>query len=998
MRTWISLWAVAILVMCSAPAQAGTTWDGEGVDLNWTTAENWDLDTLPSFDGSEDIVIETLAGNRDVLVLDGDKSINSLTFGGTYTGVDVSGDTLYLTSGNITQTNLISMDSKVSSNIVLGADGTFSGHADTETPLGYTDLWIRGDISDDFDGDDVSDGRSLEVTGGVALYGNNTFTGGLYVADTAETDTLVFSENALGAGTVHLQTSDRAYYYGTAHADVPGDWSFETATVNWGESTTVDHRVSTMTGTVTLDRDVTFSSKCSPSANMTTWAGDWGESVPGCKVTFNADGWLAGIAISGKLNNTGGIEVRQGFLRLLGDNTGMTQEVLVNGGQLGWNSDASLGDSTITLRNGSTIEYVGLTGTTATLLNAIEMQGSVFHTLYWKPVYAPTGNYRRGTGTMGGPVTLLGDTTLIASGGAGTWSGDISDGAGSFNLTIDAVEGAWATTLDGDISIGGNLSLKGQTNLNGDNTGVGGNVVFNASGTYEDIRFNSDEALGNNTVIVNAAYRVYYTGTDGETINNDWQFNLATFNSEMNKGPDCILAGDVEITQNLTFNNKYGGEWSGAWSDGAGQTLTFAGSVNATTILSGNLDLDGQINVGDHRLHLMGDNSASSAPITLLAGQGGELRAGSNTAWGTGTVTINDGSISSSSGVGITLANDIVLNAATLKYSNNGQLTFTAEVDAAGSTTPTIDVASGGTLNLAGGISADATDVTKNGAGTLIIGTSAHGNLVIDGGTVLAEGNTTGTGTVTVNAGATLGGSGSIAGEINILGATVAPGASTGTLTVGGNATFNAFSDLSIEIDGLTDYDQLAVGGDVSLQSETIEEVTYAPTLEAVISAYLDPGDVLTIIDNQGAGAVAGIFDGLDEGATITLTPTGKVKSATATISYVGGTGNDITLTDFAVTLKWILGDMDGSGAVNNNDITPFVLALTDRATYLATYPGIDPDLVGDIDDSGALNNNDITPFVTLLTTGSYPQAVPEPATMALLTLGGLALLKRRSR
>jgi len=73
-----------------------------------------------------------------------------------------------------------------------------------------------------------------------------------------------------------------------------------------------------------------------------------------------------------------------------------------------------------------------------------------------------------------------------------------------------------------------------------------------------------------------------------------------------------------------------------------------------------------------------------------------------------------------------------------------------------------------------------------------------------------------------------------------------------------------------------------------------------------------------------------------------------------------------------------LLGDMDGSGAVNNNDISPFVLALTDRTTYQASF-GLDPDVVGDIDRSGALNNNDITPFVELLTSG--PQAVPEPAT-----------------
>jgi hypothetical protein len=47
----------------------------------------------------------------------------------------------------------------------------------------------------------------------------------------------------------------------------------------------------------------------------------------------------------------------------------------------------------------------------------------------------------------------------------------------------------------------------------------------------------------------------------------------------------------------------------------------------------------------------------------------------------------------------------------------------------------------------------------------------------------------------------------------------------------------------------------------------------------------------LEIINNAGSQAVAGIYAGLPEGSTIT------VGGHQYKISYVGGTGNDVTLT-----------------------------------------------------------------------------------------------------
>ena len=90
-----------------------------------------------------------------------------------------------------------------------------------------------------------------------------------------------------------------------------------------------------------------------------------------------------------------------------------------------------------------------------------------------------------------------------------------------------------------------------------------------------------------------------------------------------------------------------------------------------------------------------------------------------------------------------------------------------------------------------------------------------------------------------------------------------------------------------------------------------------------------------------------------------------------------------------------ITGDMDASAALNTDDITPFVLALTDPNAYIVQY-GLDPNLVGDVDNSGKLDADDISPFVTKLTGGAA--SVPEPTALALLTLAGAVFIRRRGR
>lgn len=178
--------------------------------------------------------------------------------------------------------------------------------------------------------------------------------------------------------------------------------------------------------------------------------------------------------------------------------------------------------------------------------------------------------------------------------------------------------------------------------------------------------------------------------------------------------------------------------------------------------------------------------------------------------------------------------------------------------------------------------------LTKNGAGTLTLtGASTYGGTTtVSAGTLLVNGSLAGGATVN---GGTLGGSGTIGGSVAVAAATLAPGNSPGTLTVGGLTMSGLTSILAAEINGVaagSQYDQIVVtaggGGAVSLGGATLNvSLGYTPAAN----------DAFTLIDKQTPGAITGTFAGLAEGATFVSGTT------TLRISYVGGDGNNVVLT-----------------------------------------------------------------------------------------------------
>ena len=73
-----------------------------------------------------------------------------------------------------------------------------------------------------------------------------------------------------------------------------------------------------------------------------------------------------------------------------------------------------------------------------------------------------------------------------------------------------------------------------------------------------------------------------------------------------------------------------------------------------------------------------------------------------------------------------------------------------------------------------------------------------------------------------------------------------------------------------------------------------------------------------------------------------------------------------------------ILGDADGDGVFNNQDIASFVSALTNQKAYQTMFPDVDPDVVLDMNGDGEFDNLDIADFVASRTCGGTKKSKPD--------------------
>ena len=662
-------------------------------------------------------------------------------------------------------------------------------------------------------------GDVLQIgTGTTILTGTNTYTGGtaitagtLQIGDGGTTGSIV--GNVVTNGVLAFNRADGVTFGG--------------AISGTGGLTQLGTGTTTLTGTNIYTGGTTISAGTLQIGNGgTAGALGSGPTLNNAALIFNrSDNFTVASAIGGIGTVT---KLGAGTATLTGSNT-YTGGTAITAGTL------QVGDG------GTTGSLVGdVTNNGALAFNrsdAIVFGGAVSGTGALTQLGAGTTTLT-GANSYTGGTTISAGTLQIGNGGtAGSIVGEVTNnGALAFNRS-DTV------TFGGAVSGTGSLiqSGTGTTTLTGTNTYAGSTTISN--GTLQIGDGGTIGTLGTGAVTNNAALAFnrsdalsvanLITGT-GSLAQNGTGTTILTADSSYTGGTTISagtlqigdggttggIVGDVTNNSSLAFNRAdavtFGGTISGTGSLvqlGAGITTltganTYSGgtTISAGTLEVGNGGTTGALGTGavTNNAALRFNRSDTLTIANIISGTGSVTQFGTGTTILTGTntytggTTISNGTLQIGNG-GTTgsIAGD-VFNSGSLIFNRSDSLTF------------------GGSISGSGG-------VAKDGTGTLALsGASTYsGSTIVNAGTLLVNGSL-GTTAVSVSNGATLGGIGSIAGNVTLdSGATLAPGTSPGTLTVGSlNLSSGSILDYELGVPSVVGggvNDLVAVNGNLTL-------------------------------------------------------------------------------------------------------------------------------------------------------------------------------------
>lgn len=390
--------------------------------------------------------------------------------------------------------------------------------------------------------------------------------------------------------------------------------------------------------------------------------------------------------------------------------------------------------------------------------------------------------------------------------------------------------------------------------------------------------------------------QIRFTGSAGDQTISGWPVTLTNSIIATNTaGTNTIYINIALAATNIPINVGSGAMLrigKRTWDGCNGGEGILSGTGGLTKLGLGTLVLYPEFHP---RNNIMGNIYAGSTIVNE-----GVLELGGPGGYGTngavpGNLIIGDGVGGANADVvRLVTQSEAIADTANVTINSSGLLDLNGSTETVGSLSGSgnMTLGSGGMLvvgghntstTFSGVISGDGT-FTKQGAGTMTLtGDNTYtGATTLSGGTLLVNGSQPQS-AVTVSTGATLGGSG-VVGHISAVDGVVALG--TGILT-SSNVLFYAYSSsLVVELHGTnagSGYGQLNVRGDVSMGNGV--------GLNVLLTFPSAVGNSFTIINNDGSDAVSGTFAGLPEGATLII------GGAQFRISYAGGNGNDVVLT-----------------------------------------------------------------------------------------------------
>ena len=773
---------------------------------------------------------------------------------------------------------------------VVNAAGTLEGTTDNLQGAAITnDGNVRFNQSTDGTYSDAMSGTgSLEKsgTGTVTLSGTNTYSGGTILS----AGTLIGTTDSLqGAitnnGSIRFEQSTEGTYSGA----MTGTGSLEKS----GTGTLIMTGTNSHSGATTLNAGTLrmVNSASGDGINTNTASAISYSIASGATLEFNRTGGTSAI---GKIDLSG-----EGTFKKTG-----SEEL----SHTSADSTVALGSGALFHVESGTYRFGGVTaGTWSSNLSDLQIDSGATFNGAATVIVVDSLN---GAGSLktGGGITVGTDN------GDGTFSGNIENsGYGStFSFTKN---GTGTQTLTGTSTYSGGTTVNGGT-LAGTTDSLQGaitndaNVRFDQSteGTYSGAMTGTGslEKAGTGTVIM--------TGTNSHS------------------GATTVNAGTLRMVNSASGDGINRNTASArSYSVASGATLEFNRTGGTSAI--GKIDLSGEGTFkksgSEELFHYSADSTVALGSGALFHVESGTYRFGAGTA-GTWSSNLSDLQIDSGatfSGAATVIVVDSLNGAGTLKTgggitvgTDNGDGTFSGNIE-----------------NSSYG---SAKSLTKTGTGTQILtGTNAYtGTTEINDGTLVVNGTNSGGGTMTININGTLAGSGSITGDIDVLG-TISPGNSPGTLTQIGDQTWNDGGSFLWEIndsDGTKGadpgWDWLDIDGTLDLSS-------------------LTAGGFTIDIDSLTSSNVAGDAVGFD--------------------TYI----RDGDIADYSFTIA------SASAGITGFDAADFVLDSSGFSNRIETYYGWNWAI--------SLSGNDLVLGAS---------AVPEPSSTALLGLGGLALAVRRKR